>query len=447
MPDLRAWAKPAWGNPSPRRSGRKFVRISLGGIRDEAEIRGHRRTYIGALPGQIIQSLCRAESKNPVFMLDEIDKLGMDFRGDPSSALLEVLDPEQNNSFRDHYLDLSFDLSEVLFIGTANFLDPIPPALKDRLEVLNLAGYTEEEKIAIAQRHLIPAPARESRTQGGHCAQFTKEALALIIRNYTREAGLRNVERAIASICRKAARKWAEGSTEPINVTPESLQEFLGAPTSLSREVKDRVNVPGVAIGLAWTPVGGDILFVEASKVKGGKDLALTGQLGDVMKESARAALTWVRAQGPRLGLEGDFYKELDIHLHVPEGSIPKDGPSAGVTMVAVLVSILTDTPTRGDVAMTGEITLSGHVLPVGGIKEKLLAAHRYGIKEVIIPKLNEKGMEEDLPEEIRKELKIHFASNLDDVLEIVFPELKRRLLPPGPPQPKTTSQPGAPLQ
>ncbi len=439
--------KTSLGKSIARALGRKFVRISLGGIRDEAEIRGHRRTYIGALPGQIIQSLCRVESKNPVFMLDEIDKLGMDFRGDPSSALLEVLDPEQNNSFREHYLDLPFDLSEVLFIGTANFLDPIPPALKDRLEVLPLAGYTEEEKIAIAQRHLIPRQLENHGLKEDIAPKFTKEALALIIRNYTREAGLRNVERSIATICRKAARKWAEGSTEPLTVTPESLQEFLGAPTSLSREIKERVNVPGVAIGLAWTPVGGDILFVEASKVKGGKDLALTGQLGDVMKESARAALTWVRAQGPRLGLEGDFYKELDIHLHVPEGSIPKDGPSAGVTMVAVLVSILTDTPTRGDVAMTGEITLSGHVLPVGGIKEKLLAAHRYGIKEVIIPKLNEKAMEEDLPEEIRKELKIHFASTLDDVLEIVFPKLKRGLLPSGPPQPKTTSQPGAPLQ
>jgi ATP-dependent Lon protease len=439
--------KTSLGKSIAKALGRKFVRISLGGIRDEAEIRGHRRTYIGALPGQIIQSLCRAESKNPVFMLDEIDKLGMDFRGDPSSALLEVLDPEQNNSFRDHYLDLPFDLSEVLFIGTANFMDPIPPALKDRLEVLHLAGYTEEEKIAIAERHLIPRQLENHGLKEEIAPIFTKEALSQIIRNYTREAGLRNLERSIATICRKAARKSAEGSTEPIQVTPESLQEFLGAPTSLSREIKERVKVPGVAIGLAWTPVGGDILFVEASKVKGGKDLTLTGQLGDVMKESARAAVTWVRAHGQQLGLEEDFYKELDIHLHVPEGSIPKDGPSAGVTMVAVLVSILTGTPAREDVAMTGEVTLSGHVLPVGGIKEKLLAAHRYGLKEVIIPKLNEKAMQEDLPEEIQKELKIHLASNVDEVLQIVFPSLKWELLPQVQPKAQTTSQTGAPLQ
>ncbi len=439
--------KTSLGKSIAKALGRKFARISLGGIRDEAEIRGHRRTYIGALPGQIIQSLCRAESKNPVFMLDEIDKLGMDFRGDPSSALLEVLDPEQNNSFRDNYLDLSFDLSEVLFIGTANFMDPIPPALKDRLEVIHLAGYTEEEKIAIAQRHLIPRQLENHGIKDEIAPTFTKEGLSGIIRNYTREAGLRNVERSIASICRKVARRWAEGTTEPITVTSENLQEFLGAPTSLSREIKDRVKVPGVAIGLAWTPVGGDILFVEAQKVAGGKDLALTGQLGDVMKESARAALTWVRSQGQQLGLEGDFYKELDIHLHVPEGSIPKDGPSAGVTMVAVLVSILTGTIARDDVAMTGEITLSGHVLPVGGLKEKLLAAHRYGIKEVIIPKLNEKAIEEDLPEEIQKEMKIHLVSNLDEALEIVFPTLKKEIIPAGPPPEAPSSQAGAPIQ
>ena len=439
--------KTSLGKSIAKALGRKFSRISLGGIRDEAEIRGHRRTYIGALPGQIIQSLCRAESKNPVFMLDEIDKLGTDFRGDPSSALLEVLDPEQNNSFRDNYLDLSFDLSEVLFIGTANFMDPIPPALKDRMEVIHLAGYTEEEKIAIAKRHLIPRQLENHGIKEEMAPTFTKEALSGIIRNYTREAGLRNLERSIAAICRKIARKWAEGVTDPLTITEESLQEFLGAPTSLSREIKDRVKVPGVAIGLAWTPVGGDILFVEAQKVTGGKDLALTGQLGDVMKESARAALTWVRSQGQQLGLEGDFYKELDLHLHVPEGSIPKDGPSAGVTMVAVLVSVLTGTPARHDVAMTGEITLSGHVLPVGGIKEKLLAAHRYGIKEVIIPKLNERAMEEDLPEEIQKEMKIHPVSNLDEALQIVFPSLKKQMLPAGPPPEAPSSQAGAPIQ
>ena len=425
--------KTSLGKSIAKALGRKFARISLGGIRDEAEIRGHRRTYIGALPGQIIQSLCRAESKNPVFILDEIDKLGMDFRGDPSSALLEVLDPEQNNSFRDHYLDLPFDLSEVLFIATANIMDPVPPALKDRLEVIHLAGYTEEEKIEIAERHLIPRQLENHGLKPDVAPRFTREALAEIIRHYTKEAGLRNVERAIASICRKATRKWAEGATEPVTVTPESLQEFLGAPTFLSREISERVKVPGVAIGMAWTPAGGDILFVEASKVKGAKNLQLTGQLGDVMKESARAALTWVRAHGQELGLDADFYRRLDLHLHVPEGSIPKDGPSAGVTMVTALVSVLTGTPTRHDVAMSGEITLTGHVLPVGGLKEKLLAAHRYGIKTVIIPKLNEKAVLEDLSKEIREELTIHLVSNLDEVLKIVFPALAPGLLPPAP--------------
>ena len=425
--------KTSLGKSIAKALGRKFARISLGGIRDEAEIRGHRRTYIGALPGQIIQSLCRAESKNPVFILDEVDKLGMDFRGDPSSALLEVLDPEQNNSFRDHYLDLPFDLSEVLFIATANIMDPVPPALRDRLEVIHLAGYTEEEKIQIAERHLIPRQLENHGLKPEVAPRFTREALAEIIRHYTKEAGLRNVERSIAAICRKAARKWAEGATEPVTVTPDTLQEFLGAPTFLSREIADRVKVPGVAIGMAWTPAGGDILFVEASKVKGAKNLQLTGQLGDVMKESARAALTWVRAHGLELGLDGDFYRRLDLHLHVPEGSIPKDGPSAGVTMVTALVSILTGTPARHDVAMTGEITLTGHVLPVGGLKEKLLAAHRYGIKEVLIPKLNEKAVLEDLSDEIREELQIHLVSNLDEVLKIVFPSLAPGLLPPGP--------------
>ena len=433
--------KTSLGKSIAKALGRKFVRISLGGIRDEAEIRGHRRTYIGALPGQIIQSLCRAESKNPVFMLDEIDKLGMDFRGDPSSALLEVLDPEQNNSFRDHYLDLPFDLSEVLFISTANIMDPVPSALRDRLEVIHLAGYTEEEKIQIAERHLIPRQLENHGLKPEVAPKFTRESLSEIIRHYTREAGLRNVERSIASICRKATRKWAEGATEPLEITAENLQEFLGAPTSLSREITDRVQVPGVAVGLAWTPVGGDILFVEASKVKGGKDLTLTGQLGDVMKESARAALTWVRSHGPALGLEGDFYRRLDLHLHVPEGAIPKDGPSAGVTMVAALVSILTETPARADIAMTGEITLTGHVLPVGGLKEKLLAAHRYGIKKVIIPKLNEKAVLEDLTKQIRDELEIHLVSNLDEVLAIVFPTLAMKPLPPGPLQSGTPSQ------
>jgi ATP-dependent Lon protease len=430
--------KTSLGKSIAKALGREFVRLSLGGIRDEAEIRGHRRTYIGALPGQIIQSLCRAGTKNPVFMLDEVDKLGMDFRGDPSAALLEVLDPEQNDTFRDHYVDLAFDLSEVLFIATANVMDPIPPALKDRMEVINLAGYTEEEKIQIAVRHLIPRQLdNHGLTDPAISPRFERETIAHMIRYYTREAGLRNLERAIATVCRKAARKIAEGATTPLAATPDSLQELLGAPTSLSRELDDRVKVPGVVVGLAWTPVGGDILFVEASKLKGGKNLTLTGQLGDVMKESATAALTWVRSQGLALGLEGDFYRKMDLHLHVPEGSTPKDGPSAGVTMVAALVSILTDTPARADVAMTGEITLSGHVLPVGGIKEKLLAAHRYGIKEVIIPKLNEKAMLEDLPAEIRKEMKIHLAATLDEVLPLVFPALSLKLVPPQPKAPK----------
>jgi ATP-dependent Lon protease len=432
--------KTSLGKSIAKALGREFVRISLGGIRDEAEIRGHRRTYIGALPGQVIQNLCRAGSKNPVFMLDEVDKLGMDFRGDPSSALLEVLDPEQNDTFRDHYVDLAFDLSEVLFIATANMMDPIPPALKDRMEVINLAGYTEEEKIQIAERHLIPRQLdNHGLTDESIAPKFERETISQIIRSYTREAGLRNLERNIAAICRKAARRLAEGTDGPLVATPDSLQELLGAPTSLSREIGDRVSVPGVVIGLAWTPVGGDILFVEASKVRGAKHLTLTGQLGDVMKESANAALTWVRAHGLSLGLEGDFYRKMDLHLHVPEGSTPKDGPSAGVTMVASLVSILTDTSCRPDVAMTGEITLTGHVLPVGGIKEKLLAAHRYGIKEVIIPRLNEKAVQEDLPQEIRNELKIHLVSSLHEVLPIVFPELPLNLVTPPPTSGKTS--------
>lgn len=426
--------KTSLGKSIAKALGREFVRMSLGGIRDEAEIRGHRRTYIGALPGQVIQNLCRAGSKNPVFMLDEVDKLGMDFRGDPSSALLEVLDPEQNDTFRDHYIDLPFDLSEVLFIATANMMDPIPPALKDRMEVINLAGYTEEEKIQIAHRHLIPRQLENhGLTDEKIAPTFERETISHIIRYYTREAGLRNLERSIAAICRKAARKLAEGETQPLHATPDALQELLGAPTSISREINERLGKPGVVIGLAWTPVGGDILFVEASTVRGAKNLTLTGQLGDVMKESASAALTWVRSNGLSLGLEGDFYRKMDIHLHVPEGSTPKDGPSAGVTMVAALVSILTDSPARPDVAMTGEITLTGHVLPVGGIKEKLLAAHRYGIKEVVIPKLNEKAMIEDLPREIRDELKIHLVSNLHEVLPIVFPDLPMKMVPPQP--------------
>jgi ATP-dependent Lon protease len=396
--------------------GRKFVRVSLGGMRDEAEIRGHRRTYIGALPGQIIQGLRRAESKNPLFILDEIDKLGADFRGDPASALLEVLDPEQNATFRDHYLDVPFDLSEVLFITTANTLDPIPPALRDRMEVLELAGYTEEEKLAIARDHLV---GRQVRNHGLTSRQiaFTEPGLRLVIRGYTREAGVRNLEREIGAICRKVARRRAEGHTGKVRVTPEVVQGFLGAPRFLDEELEQRTRLPGVAIGLAWTPVGGEVLLVEASRMAGTGSLTLTGQLGDVMKESARAALSWVRAHATEWGIDPEFFKSSELHVHVPSGAIPKDGPSAGVTMVVAMVSELSRRPVRGDIAMTGEITLSGRVLPVGGIKEKVLAARRLGIREVILPKQNEKNVNEDLNEELRRGLTIHLVSTIDEVL------------------------------
>jgi ATP-dependent Lon protease len=397
--------------------GRKFVRVSLGGMRDEAEIRGHRRTYIGALPGQIIQGLRRAESRNPVFILDEIDKLGSDFRGDPASALLEVLDPEQNNSFRDHYLDVPFDLSEVLFITTANVLDTIPGPLRDRMEVLELPGYTEQEKLRIAREHLV---SRQITNHGLSTADvhFDDAALAAIIRGYTREAGVRNLEREIGSICRKIARKRAAGDVAPVVVTVALVEEMLGAPRHLEEEMKDRTKDPGVAIGLAWTPVGGDVLFVEASKMTGGSQLTMTGQLGDVMKESARIALSWFRANAPRFGVDPAFYKDAEIHLHVPAGAIPKDGPSAGVTMVTALASALSGRPVRGDVAMTGEITLSGRVLPVGGIKEKVLAARRSGIDTVILPRQNEKNVREDFTDELRRGLTVHYVEEMDEVLK-----------------------------
>ena len=396
--------------------GRKFVRISLGGVRDEAEIRGHRRTYIGALPGQIIQGLRRAESKNPVFILDEIDKLGSDFRGDPSSALLEVLDPEQNNTFRDHYLDVPFDLSEVLFITTANVLDTIPAPLRDRMEVLELPGYTEEEKLAIARDHLV---AKQVQNHGLSKAQvtFTDQGLRAVIRGYTREAGVRNLEREIGAICRKIARRRAEGNEEKLKVTLELVHELLGAPRFMDEEVKDRTRNPGVATGMAWTPVGGDVLFVEATRMAGSGSLTLTGQLGDVMKESARAALSWVRAHANEWQIDPDFFKNSELHVHVPSGAIPKDGPSAGVTMVTAMVSELTRRPVRGDLSMTGEITLQGKVLPVGGIKEKVLAAKRLGIKEIILPRQNDKDVKEDLSEELRKGLTIHLVSTIDEVL------------------------------
>ncbi len=396
--------------------GRKFVRVSLGGMRDEAEIRGHRRTYIGALPGQVIQGLRRAESRNPVFILDEIDKLGSDFRGDPASALLEVLDPEQNNTFRDHYLDVPFDLSEVLFITTANVLDPIPPALRDRMEVLELPGYTEEEKLEIARGHLVGKQVPNHGLTTKHLV-FADAGLRTIIRGYTREAGVRNLEREIGAICRKVARRRADGQLEKVRVTPTVVHEFLGAPKFLDEEITERTKRPGVAIGLAWTPVGGEVLFIEASRMSGAASLTLTGQLGDVMKESARAALSWVRAHAAQWSIDPDFFKSSEIHVHVPSGAIPKDGPSAGVTMATALVSELSRRPVRGDVAMTGEITLSGKVLPVGGIKEKVLAAKRAGVREIILPRQNEKNVKEDLDADLRAGLTIHLVGTIDEVL------------------------------
>lgn len=418
---------------------RKFVCVSLGGMRDEAEIRGHRRTYIGALPGQIIQGLRRAESKNPVFILDEIDKLGMDFRGDPASALLEVLDPEQNTTFRDHYLDVPFDLSEVLFITTANVLDPIPPALRDRMEVLELPGYTEDEKSVIANEHLI---ARQIDNHGLSSEQiaFTEDALRFVVRGYTREAGVRNLEREMGALCRKVARRHAEGDDSPITITSEAVVEMLGAPKFLDEEVAERTKQPGVAIGLAWTPVGGEVLFVEATRMTGSGSLTVTGHLGDVMKESARAALSWCRANSNRYDVDPAFYKEAEVHLHVPSGAIPKDGPSAGVTMVTALVSELTGRPVRGDVAMTGEITLSGVVLPVGGIKEKVLAARRLGIFDVILPKQNEKNINEDLTDELRREIQVHYVTMVDDVLKLALTP------PPQSPRPTDESTDVSPL-
>jgi ATP-dependent Lon protease len=400
--------------------GRKFVRVSLGGMRDEAEIRGHRRTYIGALPGQVIQGLRRAESKNPVFILDEIDKLGADFRGDPSSALLEVLDPEQNNTFRDHYLDVPFDLSEVLFITTANILDPVPPALKDRMEVLEIAGYTEEEKLKIATDHLVDKQVKNHGLTSEYI-HLTPDALRQVIRGYTREAGVRNLEREIGALCRKVARRRAEGNETPIEITPATVVEMLGAPKFLDEEMEERTKDPGVAIGLAWTPAGGEVLFIEASRMAGSALLTLTGQLGEVMKESARAALSWLRAHAREYGIDPEFFKHAEMHVHVPSGAIPKDGPSAGVTMATAMASELTGRAVRGDIAMTGEITLSGRVLPVGGIKEKVLAARRVGIREVILPKQNAKNVNEDLTPELREEMTVHLVSTIEEVLALAL--------------------------
>jgi len=410
--------KTSLGKSIARALGRKFVRISLGGVHDEAEIRGHRRTYIGALPGRIIQGIKRAGSNNPIFMLDEIDKVGMDFRGDPSSALLEVLDPEQNFSFSDHYIEVAFDLSKVMFIATANLVDPIPPALKDRMEMLELPGYTEEDKIRIAQQFLIPKQLQEHGLTPEQL-QFSEGAIQHIISSYTREAGVRNLEREIAAICRGVAREIVEGKVQTKVIDQSIVHEYLG-PVKYFSEVAERTSRPGVATGLAWTPSGGDILFIEATKMRGKGNLNLTGQLGEVMKESAHAALSYIRSCARRLGIDEEFFEKHDIHVHVPAGAIPKDGPSAGVTIYTALVSLLTNTRVRNDVAMTGEITLRGLVLPVGGIKEKVLAAKRAGINKVILPEKNKKDLEE-IPQAIRNEMEFYFVKEMDEVTQIAL--------------------------
>jgi len=411
--------KTSLGRSIARALGRKFHRISLGGVRDEAEIRGHRRTYVGALPGRIIQGIRRAESNNPVFMLDEIDKVGSDFRGDPSSALLEVLDPEQNFSFSDHYLDVPFDLSKVMFITTANILDTIPPALRDRMEVLHLLGYTLDEKIKIANRFLIPRQ-REAHGLNPSQISFTNASIKNIITGYTREAGLRNLEREIATICRGVATQIAEGDTKAVKINVKDIYKYLG-PVNYTSEVRARPSKPGIAMGLAWTMSGGTLLFIEATSMKGKKGLILTGQLGDIMKESATAALSFIRANASKIGISENFFDKIDIHIHIPAGGIPKDGPSAGVTILTALVSLLTNKTIKKDLAMTGEITLRGRVLPVGGIKEKVLAAHHAGIKSIIMPKWNEKDLEEDIPEKVKKEIQFHFVDEMMEVLKIAI--------------------------
>jgi ATP-dependent Lon protease len=466
--------KTSLGRSIARALDRKFSRISLGGMHDEAEIRGHRRTYIGALPGQIIQHLKRVEVKDPVFMLDEIDKLGRDFRGDPASALLETLDPEQNNTFRDNYLDQPFDLSKVLFICTANQLDTIPGPLLDRMEIIELTGYTEEEKVNIAIKYLIPRqikengiepserqqtvveqtadllnripksedvnskttaaqapePNRPKMIKGDPKIEFPKESVHLIARHYTREAGVRKLEQQIGTVCRKVARKIAEGHTEKVVITPEVVHEFLGGiKVRVDTEIAERTKRAGVAVGLAWTPAGGDVLFIEANRMKGKGGFTITGQIGDVMKESMQAALTWVRSNAASLGLDEDITKDTDLHIHVPAGGIPKDGPSAGVTMATALVSLLTETPVHPLTAMTGEITLSGNVLPVGGIKEKFLAAKRAGVRDVIMPTDCKQQVEEDLTPDQIEGVTIHYASRIEDVLAVALPKTPREVV------------------
>lgn len=409
--------KTSLGRSIARAMGRKFVRISLGGMRDEAEIRGHRRTYIGAMPGRILQALRRVESRNPVFMLDEVDKLTYDFHGDPASALLEVLDPEQNSEFRDHYLEVAFDLSQVMFITTANLLEPIPAPLRDRMEIITLSGYTEGEKTAIARHYLIPRQIRENGLRPSE-VQFEDDALRMIIRSYTREAGVRNLERQIGAICRKLVTRVAEGQDGSVTITPEKVREYLGKPPYLGEEeVALRTSIPGVAAGLAYTPTGGDVLFIEATRMPGSKGFLVTGSVGNVMQESAQAALSYVRSRSEQLHIDPNFFEKSDIHLHIPAGSQPKDGPSAGVTMATALVSLLTRRPVRANVGMTGEITLRGQVLPVGGIKEKVLAAHRFGLNTVILPRRNEDDLE-DLPEEVRQSMHFILVDTVDEVIE-----------------------------
>jgi len=418
--------KTSLGKSIARALGRKFVRLSLGGVHDEAEIRGHRRTYIGALPGQIIQGIRRAETKDPVFMLDEIDKVGRDFRGDPASALLEALDPEQNATFRDNYLDVTFDLSKVLFITTANMLDPIAEPLRDRMEIIELQGYTEEEKIHIAFQYLIPRQIEENGITPEQI-EFPEEAVSNIIRHYTREAGVRNLERTIGTICRKQARRLAEGKTDKLVITKEIVQEFLGGIKVRSEgEIAERTKRAGVVVGLAWTPAGGDVLFVEANQMKGKGGLTITGQIQDVMRESMQAALSWVRSNATQLNIDEEFFANHDIHIHVPAGAIPKDGPSAGVTIVTALVSLLSGKQVRPLTAMTGEITLSGNVLPVGGIKEKVLAAKRAGVHDVILPAENKTNVEEDLTPEQLVGLNTHYVKTIDQVLEFALPTSRR---------------------
>jgi ATP-dependent Lon protease len=419
--------KTSLGRSIARALGRKFVRISLGGMRDEAEIRGHRRTYIGAMPGRILQALRRVESRNPVFMLDEVDKLVFDFHGDPASALLEVLDPEQNNEFRDHYIEVSFDLSQVMFITTANLLEPIPSPLRDRMEIISLSGYTDGEKVEIAQGYLVPRQLRENGLRKEEI-KFSKDGILEIIHSYTREAGVRNLEREIGGICRKIVTNIAEGKGEKVIVGAKQVPEFLGRPIYFrEEEIASRTSIPGVATGLAWTPVGGDVLFIESTRMPGKKGFQVTGSIGNVMQESAEAALSYVRANANALGLEPDFFNNFDIHLHIPAGAQPKDGPSAGVAIATSLYSLISGKPVRPDVGMTGEITLRGQVLPVGGIKEKVLAAHRSGLTTVILPARNKADLEE-ITEEVKKAIKFQFVNKVEEVLKFaVEPDGKNK--------------------